>query len=111
MPKPKQDERFLDLAKRGAQAQLNDLLHEITMLLGLFPHLRDSFDKDELPISFLLKKGAQKGAPKSANPPAAEATAGAPIKKKRNLSPAARRAISNAQKRRWAAYNANKKAK
>lgn len=106
MAPEKHSERVLELAKRGAQAQLNDLLHEIKLLIGLFPHLRDSLNREDLPISFLLKKGARRAAL------AAEALAdpaGKPVKKKRNLSPAARRAISNAQKRRWAAYNAAKK--
>ena len=102
----KNSERVLELAKRGAQAQLSDLLHEIKMLVELFPHLRDSVSRDDLPVSFLLKKGARRAAV------AAESLAdptNRAVKKKRNLSPAARRAISNAQKRRWAAYNAAKK--
>ncbi len=107
MARPKQDDRFLDLAKRGAQAQLSDLVHEIRMLVELFPHLRDSIDKDELPISFLLKKGARRAA-KGAGADVAHAI---PVKRKRNLSAAARLAISNAQKRRWAAHKAAKKDK
>jgi hypothetical protein len=53
---------IMELAKRGAQAQLEDLLHELDMLLELFPHLEDSFDPDELPVSFLLKRGARRAA-------------------------------------------------
>lgn len=98
---PEKSERVLELAKRGAQAQLNDLLHEIQMLLELFPHLRDGVDKSDLPIPFLLKKGARRSVPVPAGD--------APVKKTRTLSAAARRAISNAQKKRWAAYNAAKK--
>jgi len=64
------------------------------MLLELFPHLRDSFDKDELPISFLLKKGALKAA--SAGP-------------RRVLSASARKRISDAQKKRWALHKAKAK--
>ncbi len=107
MARLKHDDRFLDLAKRGAQAQLNDLMHEIKMLVELFPHLRDSIDKDELPISFLLKKGARKVAKISA----AEAAPAIPVRKKRTLSADARLAISNAQKQRWAAQKAGKKDK
>jgi hypothetical protein len=99
-----QQDRMLDLAKRGARAQLGDLIHEIKMLLEIFPHLRDSVDVDELPIGFLLKKGARRARKKVV----AEAAAG-PVKRK--LSAAARRAISNAQKKRWAAFHAAKKAK
>ena len=65
-PLAKDHPRMLELAKRGAQAQLNDLLHEIDMLLELFPHLRDSFDADELPVSFLLKRGSDRADRKQA---------------------------------------------
>lgn len=97
MAKAKKDDHFLELAKRGASAQLNDLLHEIKLLVNMFPHLRDSVDKDELPIPFLLKRGARAGKG------VADAAAG----NKRVLSPTARRAISNAQKKRWALHRAN----
>ena len=106
MASEKHSEKVLELAKRGAQAQLNDLLHEIKLLVGLFPHLRDSLNRDDLPIPFLLKKGARRAA---AAADALTDPAGKAAKRKRNLSPAARRAISNAQKRRWAAFNAAKK--
>ena len=98
MSKAKTNDHFVELAKRGAQAQLSDLMHEIKLLLNMFPHLRDSIDKDELPIPFLLRRGAR-GATKSA--------VAAVTKKKRVLSAKARRAISNAQKKRWALHRAN----
>jgi hypothetical protein len=53
----KQDKHLYELALLGARAQLGDLLQEARLLIGLFPDLRDSFDKDELPVSFILKKG------------------------------------------------------
>ena len=53
----KKDADLYEKAARGAQAQLNDLLQEARLIIGLFPHLRDSVDTDELPVSFLLKKG------------------------------------------------------
>ncbi|MEQ1869158.1 MAG: hypothetical protein ABL961_03955 [Vicinamibacterales bacterium] len=99
----KKNQHMLELAARGAHARLSDLIHEVEMLLALFPHLRDSFDKDELPIPFLLKRGAEK----SRSVQAGEASAGV-VKQTRNLSVAARRAISNAQKQRWAAHRAAK---
>lgn len=103
MARRKHDDRLMDLARRGAQAQLGDLVHEIKMLLGLFPHLRDSFDKDELPLAFILKKGARRAARKTpASAPATLDTA----TPKRVLSAAARKAISNAQKKRWALHRA-----
>ncbi len=40
------------------KARLQDLLHEARLLLLAFPHLRDAFDKDELPIAFVLAKGS-----------------------------------------------------
>ena len=49
---------MLELAKRGAEARLQDLLHEARLLVDLFPHLRDSFDPDELPVSFILARGS-----------------------------------------------------
>ena len=54
MPKQKLTPHMLELAKRGADVQLRDLVQEIKYLLDLFPHLRDSFDKDELPLRFIM---------------------------------------------------------
>ena len=49
---------ILELARRGAEARLRDLLHEVRLLMLAFPHLRDAFDKDELPITFIVAKGS-----------------------------------------------------
>ena len=57
MPRSKSNTHLLELTKRGAQAQLNDLLHEVEMLLDLFPHLHDSVNSGDLPVNFLLKRG------------------------------------------------------
>jgi hypothetical protein len=93
LPKPKQHPTLLEFAKRGAQAQLADLRHEIDMLIALFPHLKNhDVDRDDLPVSYLLKQGAAK-------------TPG----RKRKLSAAGRRAISEAQKARWAAQRKTSK--
>ncbi len=62
MARTKQDTHLYELAKLGARAQLSDLLHEARLLMGLFPDLRDSFDKDELPVTFILKKGRDRAA-------------------------------------------------
>lgn len=59
------DEHLIELAKRGAETQLNDLLHEARMLLDLFPHLRDAYDPDELPVSFLLKRASDRAQKKA----------------------------------------------
>ena len=50
----KHSSHVLELAKRGAEAQLQDLVNEIKMLVQMFPHLRDFLDKDELPIGFII---------------------------------------------------------
>jgi hypothetical protein len=55
---PKHSADILGLAKRGAEARFRELVQETKNLIDLFPHLRDSFDKDELPLSFILAKGA-----------------------------------------------------
>jgi hypothetical protein len=55
---PKHSADILGLAKRGAEARFRELVQETKYLIDLFPHLRDSFDKDELPLSFILAKGA-----------------------------------------------------
>ena len=47
MPRP--TTQLLELAEAGANARLQDLIHEAQMLIELFPRLRDSFDQDELP--------------------------------------------------------------
>ena len=83
MPTPKHDGRLMELAKRGAHAQLSDLIHEIKMLLELFPHLRDSFDRDELPLAFILKKGAARSAKRSTPLPAKAARTAAAAKKEK----------------------------
>jgi hypothetical protein len=49
---------ILELAKRGAEVQLRDLLQEIKYLIELFPHLRDSLDEDELPLRFIMARDA-----------------------------------------------------
>jgi hypothetical protein len=54
----KRSSHILDLAKRAAEARLRDLVHEARLLLLAFPHLRDAFDKDELPIAFIVAKGS-----------------------------------------------------
>jgi hypothetical protein len=61
----KKDAHLYELAKLGAQAQLRDLLHEAKLLIELFPHLRDSIDQDELPVSFILKKGRDRSEAKT----------------------------------------------
>ena len=90
MPQPKQNAHLYELAKRGAEVRLRELVNEAKRLIGLFPHLRDSFDKDELPLKFIMAEGSG----------AATKTSG---RRKRHLSAAARKAVSLRMKKLWAA--------
>jgi hypothetical protein len=89
---PRHSSQILDLAKRGAEARLQDLIHETKMLVELFPHLRGSFDKDELPISFIVAKGSGRLTKKTGV-----------RRKRRRISAAARKAVSQRMKKYWAA--------
>jgi hypothetical protein len=46
------------LAARGAEARLRQIVEELKSLTSAFPHLTDTIDADELPVPFLLAKGA-----------------------------------------------------
>jgi hypothetical protein len=94
MPRRKQDAHLYDLAKRGALAQFRDLVQEAKHLMELFPHLRDSFDKDELPLSFIIRRDA-----------GAATRASAAKRPKRRLSGTARSAAGT---RRMASRKARK---
>src|SRR5713226_4625216 len=84
----KHSSRILDLAKRGAEARLGELVQEAKYLIDLFPHLRDSFDKDKLPLKFIMAEASG----------AATKTRG----RRRRMSAAARKAVSVRMKRYWA---------
>ena len=85
---PKQPSHILTLARRGAEARFRELVDEAKNLLDLFPNLRDAYDPEELPISFIIKAGA-----------------GRPTKvlRRRKIDAAARKAISERMKKYWAA--------
>jgi hypothetical protein len=85
----KHSSHILDLAKRGAEARLQDLAMEAKLLIELFPHLKDSFDRDELPISFIVKRDSGR------------LTKGRRARRRR-LSAAARKAVSQRMKKYWA---------
>jgi len=53
---------ILELAKRGAEARFRELVDELRLLTVAFPHLRDSFDADELPVNFILRSGGKREA-------------------------------------------------
>jgi hypothetical protein len=90
MPRLKRDSHLYELAKLGAEARLRDLVREAKHLINLFPHLRDSFDKDELPVSFIIAKGSGGLAQKKA------------VRPRRRMSAAERRAVSARMKKYWA---------
>jgi hypothetical protein len=86
---PKHPSHILDLAKRGAEARFRELMQEGKYLIDLFPHLRDSFDQDELPLRFIIAKGAGRT---DADRP----------RRRRKMSKAARNAVSERMKKFWA---------
>ena len=89
---------ILELAKRGADARLHELLHELNVLTLSFPHLRDAVDRGDLPVKFILRRGRDK----------ANRTGPA---QRRKMSAKARKAIGDAQRKRWAAQKAVAKQK
>src|SRR6266478_1252866 len=93
MPRPKSNTQILELAKRGAEVQLRELAQEIKNLVDLFPNLRDSFDKDELPLRFIMARDAGVATKTSAERP----------RRRRRMSAAARKAVSARMKKYWAA--------
>ena len=47
-----------------AEARYQALLYELKLLTLAFPHLTEAFEHDDLPIPFLLKRGAARAAAK-----------------------------------------------
>ena len=90
----KHSPHMLALARKGAEARYRELLQEAQQLIESFPDLRAAFDKDELPVSFLIAKGSGRLTPR----------------KRRGMSAAGRKRISEAQKARWAKQRKMKKA-
>jgi hypothetical protein len=94
----KHSSHVLELARRGAEARFRELAQEAKYLIELFPHLRDSFDKDELPLAFIIAKGSGRLTKASAARP-----------RQRRMSAAARKAVSARMKKYWAARRTAKK--
>jgi hypothetical protein len=88
--------RILEFAKRGAEARFRELLDELRVLSLSFPHLRDAVDREDLPTNFILRRGRDKAGPVQA------------VRTQRKMSAKARKAISDAQKARWAKQKAKK---
>jgi len=83
-------------ARRGAQARFRELADEAKQLLKMFPDLSASFDEDELPLNFILRKGAPK--------PATGVR-----RRRRKMTAAQRKAVSARMKKYWAARRKAKK--
>lgn len=94
MPKP--SSHILELAKRGAALRLQELLNELDLLLGLFPDLRDAFDPDELPVSFIVKSDARHAKAKA-------------VGRQKPSPAAARKAVSRQTRQDWAERRAGAK--
>jgi hypothetical protein len=92
----KHSSQILQLAKRGAEVRFRELLDEMRYLTLSFPHLRDAVDRDDLPLKFILQRGEEKAGPVQA------------ARSRRTMSAKARKAISDAQKARWARSKASK---
>jgi hypothetical protein len=80
-----------EYARVGAAARLTELQAEIAQLERMYPNLN----------------GAARKSPERPNA-TAKSTDASPKRKRPKLSAAARKAISDAQKKRWAALNAKK---
>lgn len=92
--------QLLELARRGAELQLRDLVQEIRYLIDLFPHLRDSFNEDDLPLPFIIGRDAARSA---------KAGDERPGQRKGRLSGAGRKAVGARTKKDWSARRETKK--
>jgi hypothetical protein len=90
MPRRRQGAHLFELAKRGAEVRLRELVREGKYLIELFPDLRDSFDTDELPVSFILARGARRARKQLARQ-----------RRRQRMSTVARKALSQRMKRYW----------
>lgn len=55
MAKKGKSSHLYEYAKRGAEFRLRELMLEVELLLKMFPHLRDTVNRDELPLGFLME--------------------------------------------------------
>ena len=86
MARPKPDQHLHELARRGAEVRLRELVDEFKFLVSAFPNLKDSFDADELPVKFLIARGAARAAAE-------------PGRRKRTMSAASHKSSSRSRKR------------
>jgi transcriptional regulator of aromatic amino acid metabolism len=86
----KHSSHILELAKRGAEVRFRELVDELNVLTLSFPHLRDAADGEDLPVTFILRRGRDKAGSAQAS------------RARRKMSANARKAIGDAQRKRWA---------
>ena len=72
----------VERARRGAALRFRELVYELNVLLSAFPDLRDAFDADELPVSFIVTRDARRARTKA-------------VRRKKPMSAAARRGQRN----------------
>ena len=85
-------------ARHGAKARLRELAEEAKQILTIFPDLSASVDEDELPVNFILRKGARK-----------QATAAGVRRRRRKMSAAQRKAVGERMRKYWAARRKEEK--
>jgi|SRR5580704_13123380 hypothetical protein len=88
---PRHPSHIVELAKRGAEVRLRELVQEAKQLTRLFPHLRDASNREDLPVPFILERGARRARKQVAR------------KRRHRMSAAARKALSQRMKKFWAA--------
>jgi hypothetical protein len=94
----KHSTNILELARKGAEHKYQELKAELAQLVKSFPHLADARRTVSRGAAAISRRG------RAAAVALGEATL--PKPKRRKMSAKARKAISDAQKRRWAAQKA-----
>ena len=61
-------------ASSKAEARFRELVDELKLLTVAFPHLREAYDPEDLPVDFLLKRGADRAAKRAKRPGATRTT-------------------------------------
>jgi hypothetical protein len=83
MPRRRHDAHLFELAKRGAEQRYRELKAEIASLLKVFPHLRFGSA-----VSPAMPDAVEEGSPRK--------------RRRRTMSPAQRKAVSDRMRKYWA---------
>jgi len=75
--------RTSDHPARKAETRFRELLDELRLLTVAFPHLREAVDPNDLPVSFLLRRGADRAATRARRPAKTQAPVATKGTKKR----------------------------